>query len=81
MKLSEITEAGLVQKDALSKQSMGLQRTLLPALPNIKSHALVISGIRRCGKSTLLHQFVKKQGRVLIFSPNNFFRELSCQMC
>jgi predicted AAA+ superfamily ATPase len=35
----------------------------LPELPDIQSHALVVSGIRRCGKSTILRQFVKKLKR------------------
>jgi predicted AAA+ superfamily ATPase len=36
---------------------------MLPELPDIRSHALVVNGIRRCGKSTLLRQFVRKLGR------------------
>jgi predicted AAA+ superfamily ATPase len=63
MKLSDILEAVKNQKSALNKQESGLQRTVLPELPDIKSHALVVSGIRRCGKSTLLRQFVKKLKR------------------
>ncbi|MCL2066336.1 MAG: ATP-binding protein [Treponema sp.] len=61
MRLSEIKEIGASQKIALEKLEMGMERLLLPLLPRIKSHALVVSGIRRCGKSTLLRQFVKKQ--------------------
>lgn len=38
-----------------------IERTLLPDLPNILSHALILSGVRRCGKSTLLRQFVRQQ--------------------
>ena len=63
MKLSDIVEIGRSQKAALNEQDSGLERTLLPELPDIKSHALVVSGIRRSGKSTLLRQFVKKLGR------------------
>jgi predicted AAA+ superfamily ATPase len=60
MKLSEIQDISAGQRLALEKQEPGLERLLLKELPNIQSHALVISGIRRCGKSTLLHQFVQK---------------------
>jgi predicted AAA+ superfamily ATPase len=63
MKLSELREVSEDQKAILESRDSGLERELLPALPDIKSHALIVSGIRRCGKSTLLHQFVKKLGR------------------
>jgi predicted AAA+ superfamily ATPase len=63
MKLSEIQEISAGQKLALEKQERGLERRLLSKLPDIQSHALVISGIRRCGKSTLLRQFVQKLKR------------------
>jgi predicted AAA+ superfamily ATPase len=60
MKLSEIQDIAESQKLALDKLEKGLKRQLLPELPDIQSHALVVSGIRRCGKSTLLRQFVRK---------------------
>jgi predicted AAA+ superfamily ATPase len=63
MKLSEIQEISASQKLALKRQEKGLRRQLLLKLPDIQSHALVISGIRRCGKSTLLRQFVQKLKR------------------
>jgi len=63
MKLSEIRDIGATQKQALQGQEQGLVRHILPNLPDIRSHALVVSGIRRCGKSTLLRQFIKKIGR------------------
>ncbi|GHV94664.1 ATP-binding protein [Spirochaetia bacterium] len=63
MKLSELQETSEIQKVSLDKQDLGLKRAFLPELPDIQSHALVVSGIRRCGKSTLLHQFVRKLGR------------------
>jgi predicted AAA+ superfamily ATPase len=60
MKLSEIQDISISQRLALEEQEQGLERQFLPKLPDIKSHALVVSGIRRCGKSTLLRQFVRK---------------------
>jgi len=63
MKLSDIQETCTTQKAILAAQEPGLKRTLLSDLPDLKSHALVVSGIRRCGKSTLLRQFVKKLKR------------------
>ena len=63
MKLSEIEETGKSQKIALQNQDFGIERALLSKLPDLQSHVLVVSGIRRCGKSTLLRQFVEKLGR------------------
>jgi len=50
-----------IQKGKLQAGSESLKRELLPALPNLTSHALIISGIRRCGKSTLLLQMLKQK--------------------
>jgi predicted AAA+ superfamily ATPase len=63
MKLSEIKDISAGQKLALEKQEQGLKRHVLPELPDIQSHALVVCGIRRCGKSTLLCQFVQNLKR------------------
>jgi predicted AAA+ superfamily ATPase len=63
MKLSDIQDIAAGQKLALENQNPGLKRLLLPELPDIQSHALVVSGIRRCGKSTLLRQFVQNLKR------------------
>lgn len=54
--LQEIAEA---QKENLLKLKAGLKRHQLDKMPDLTSHALIISGIRRCGKSTLLHQLIK----------------------
>jgi predicted AAA+ superfamily ATPase len=63
MKLSEIKDISESQRQALETQEQGLKRQLLSELPDIQSHALVVSGIRRCGKSTLLRQFIHKLER------------------
>jgi len=63
MKLSEIKDISAEQKLALEKQEQGLKRHILPELPDIQSHALAVCGIRRCGKSTLLCQFVQNLKR------------------
>jgi len=60
MKLSELQEISASQKAPLESRDQGLLRQILPKLPNLRSHALVVCGIRRCGKSTLLNQFVQK---------------------
>lgn len=54
--LEEVAEA---QKNNLLQLDEGLKRDQLEKLPDLSSHALIISGVRRCGKSTLLHQWLK----------------------
>jgi len=63
MKLTEMQDISITQKVMLERQEQGLIRRSLAELPDIKSHALVVCGIRRCGKSTLLRQFVQKLKR------------------
>ncbi|MHB0854657.1 MAG: ATP-binding protein [Rectinema subterraneum] len=63
MKRSELREIAASQKEAVESLDTGLPRTALGTLPDIRSHALIVSGIRRCGKSTLLHQFTRTRGR------------------
>jgi predicted AAA+ superfamily ATPase len=60
MKLSELRDIARSQKERVETLDYGLERELLPSLPDIQSHALIVSGIRRCGKSTLLRQFAGK---------------------
>ena len=47
------------QKERLSQRDSGLKRELIPATQSLSSHALIISGVRRCGKSTLLMQMIE----------------------
>jgi predicted AAA+ superfamily ATPase len=63
MKLSEIRDIAASQKRQVEALDTGLERESLSALPDIDTHALIVSGIRRCGKSTLLHQFTRKLDR------------------
>ena len=73
------------QKANLSTQETGLKREALASLPNLSSHVLIVSGIRRCGKSTLLFQLLKdkykdalylnfEDPRLYEFEPNDFMR-------
>jgi predicted AAA+ superfamily ATPase len=48
------------QKQRLLLRDPGLERDLVPATKSLTTHALVISGVRRCGKSTLLLQMLKR---------------------
>src|ERR1700737_832542 len=49
------------QKENLLSKESGLKREALQTLPDLSSYAMVVSGIRRCGKSTLLFQLLKEK--------------------
>lgn len=62
-----------------------MKREALNTLPDLQSHTLILTGIRRCGKSTLLYQLLHEkypQGlyldfedpRLYDFEPNDFAR-------
>ena len=53
----------IIQKQSqnIAKKDKGLKRDALQLLPNLASHALIVSGIRRCGKSTLLFQLLSSK--------------------
>jgi predicted AAA+ superfamily ATPase len=61
MKYSELQAVVNEQIDILFSFELGTSRELLKSLPVTNSHALVVSGIRRCGKSVLLHQFIRNE--------------------
>ncbi len=48
------------QKARLGNLDSGLPRELLPEMKSLSSHTLIISGIRRCGKSTLMLQMMNQ---------------------
>lgn len=48
------------QRDAFFKQDSGFIREALGYIPLADSFATIITGIRRCGKSTLLLQLLRK---------------------
>ncbi len=56
--LSEIIKE---QKISLELKDVGMIREKLETLPSITNFAVIISGIRRCGKSTLLHQLLAEK--------------------
>ncbi len=71
MVLESVIERVIIQqKERLSKLDIGLERELVPATNNLSSHALIISGVRRCGKSTLLMQIMKKFNESLVLYLN-----------
>jgi predicted AAA+ superfamily ATPase len=58
------------QRNRLALRDSGLKRELIPAMQSLSSHALIISGVRRCGKSTLLMQIMKDLDDSTVFYLN-----------
>ena len=58
---SEILQIAENQQKTVDNKNIGLQREIFSELPVSDTHALIISGIRRCGKSTLLYQLLKEK--------------------
>lgn len=49
------------QKHNLLAKGTGLKRAALDTLPDLSALALIVSGVRRCGKSTLLYQLLQQR--------------------
>jgi predicted AAA+ superfamily ATPase len=82
---SAINQVIETQKANLSQKDPGLKRDALATLPDLSAFALIVSGIRRCGKSTLLFQLLKERypdalylnfedPRLYEFGPTDFAR-------
>ncbi len=57
------------QKNEIDKKPLGLQREIINDVPVIKKFASIVTGIRRCGKSTLMLQIIKRtKGKVLFLN-------------
>jgi predicted AAA+ superfamily ATPase len=72
------------QKNNITNRQSGIEREKLQEIPIDSNHAIIISGIRRCGKSTLLTQIMKRvkkynyinfeDSKILGFSVEDFER-------
>ena len=49
------------QRKAIENKDAGMIREQLTNLPEMRTHVLIVSGIRRCGKSTLLFQLLRER--------------------
>ena len=56
-----IKEVILSQREFLNKSEIGTPRETRKEIGILDSFALIITGVRRCGKSTFLNQLMKKQ--------------------
>jgi len=64
---SEIEEIAQSQKKKIITRDLGIARIVDWTLPDTRSHALILTGIRRCGKSTFMYQLMKKTGENCFF--------------
>jgi predicted AAA+ superfamily ATPase len=82
---STLSQTIETQKNNLFRKDMGLKRMALTTLPDLSSFALIVSGIRRCGKSTLLFQLLNEKypdalylnfedSKLYEFEPTDFSR-------
>jgi len=58
-----LKEVIIAQRESLDRLDLGILREILKNVKIRDSFALLITGIRRCGKSTFLHQILKKQAK------------------
>ena len=58
---SEIVRISELQSVVIKTGDTGLKRESGESLPVLSKHALIITGIRRCGKSTLLRQLISEK--------------------
>jgi predicted AAA+ superfamily ATPase len=69
---SEIEKAVQVQQLYFSKKSSGLERAQFSNAKLSENYVLIITGIRRCGKSTLMHQLRQQLKKSLSVGYFNF---------
>lgn len=56
-----LKEVILLQREAINKTEIGTPREKKDEIKIVDSFALIITGVRRCGKSTFVHQLMKEQ--------------------
>ncbi|MFH1439015.1 MAG: ATP-binding protein [Candidatus Woesearchaeota archaeon] len=61
-----------LQNNEILERPLGVKRELLSKISLLTNHILVISGIRRCGKSTLLLQLMKKVKKPYYFNFEDY---------
>ncbi len=57
-----------LQRDELQSIDLGIPRDILKSVDLHIPHAVVLSGVRRCGKSTLLKQIISKTNKFFYFN-------------
>ena len=67
LRQEEISKVIDAQWSEFSTDDTGFEREILPQIPVVMSFATIITGIRRCGKSTLLRQLLRQKYRTAIY--------------
>ncbi|MFM7428498.1 MAG: ATP-binding protein [Flammeovirgaceae bacterium] len=58
---TQIAEVADTQSENFLSKNLGWERELLPSLEVLNNFALIVTGVRRCGKSTLLFQLLNEK--------------------
>lgn len=64
---SDIQKIAEAQFEIISSAKSGYIRDIFPAITPATKHALILTGIRRCGKSTLMYQLINKKYHDVFF--------------
>ncbi|MDD4877840.1 MAG: ATP-binding protein [Candidatus Nanoarchaeia archaeon] len=56
----QLLEIVKLQRKEIERMDPGIERELLPEIDTRLPHAAIISGVRRCGKSTLMKQIMRR---------------------
>jgi uncharacterized protein len=64
---SQLEEIIVSQSSAIKEKNAGTKRALATKITQIQGFASIITGIRRCGKSTLMLQILDKQNDKILF--------------
>lgn len=67
LRQDEIAVVIAAQKETLLRQEPGLRRDALTGIPVAESFATIITGMRRCGKSTIIMQLLHKNHQDTIY--------------
>ena len=73
---SDIKKIWELQKEVAENAELGVPREAIADFPAPAKHAIILTGIRRCGKSTLLYQLLSKKYRnafYLNFDDNRLY--------
>lgn len=63
----QIQEVLAAQRESFLNKDLSLARTAMPDVPVAENFVTIITGIRRCGKSTLLLQLLKKRYKSALY--------------
>jgi uncharacterized protein len=64
---SQLEEIIASQSSAIKEKNAGTKRALATKITQVQGFASIITGIRRCGKSTLMLQILDKQNDKILF--------------